>query len=110
MGRRPKEPPRRAPEIAPPPGLRAARFALGGRDVAVLSFPTDQLRIPESLSPAERDVTLALVHGATNAEIAERRGVAVRTVANQVASIFKKLGVSSRTELAAKLGSTRKKR
>lgn len=110
MGRRPKETPRRAPEIAPPPELRAARFALGGRDVAVLSFPTDQLRVPESLSPAERDVTFALLHGATNAEIAARRGVAVRTVANQIASIFKKLGVSSRTELAAMLGAARKQR
>jgi DNA-binding NarL/FixJ family response regulator len=100
---RPKLPKSRSPEIAPPNGLRAARFALGAREVVVLSYPTGKLRIPDTLSPAERDVTLALLSGATNAEIAAERGVAVRTVANQVASIFRKLGVSGRTELAAKL-------
>lgn len=108
MPPRPSKPKRRAPEIAPPRDLRAARFALAGRDVVVLSYPTGDPALPDGLSPAEREVTHALLQGATNAEIAEQRGVAVRTVANQVASVFKKLGVSSRTELAAKLVSREK--
>ncbi len=63
--------------------------------------------VSPSLSPAEREVAAALLRGATNAEIAERRGVAKRTVTKQVAAIFEKLGVRSRRELltlAAGLG------
>lgn len=56
-----------------------------------------------SLSPAEREVTGRLLDGHDNARIARERGTSLRTVANQVASIFRKLGVSSRGELAARL-------
>ena len=42
--------------------------------------------------------------GLANAAIARRRGTSARTVANQVASIFRKLGVQSRAELAARWG------
>lgn len=41
----------------------------------------------------------------SNAEIAERRGTSPRTVANQVASLFRKLGVASRSELRALVAS-----
>lgn len=54
------------------------------------------------LSPAERDVALLLLQGRDNASIARLRGTAVRTIANQVASIFAKLGVHSRSELAVR--------
>lgn len=44
--------------------------------------------------------TLALVlDGKSNREIALARGVSERTIANQLASAFKKLGVRSRYEL-----------
>lgn len=56
-----------------------------------------------SLSAAERDVTCRLLDGHGNERIARDRGTAVRTVANQVASIFRKLNVSSRSELSALL-------
>jgi len=57
-------------------------------------------RVPSgSLSAAEQDVLVALVGGATNREIAARRCVSERTVANQVASILRKVGVTSRVEL-----------
>lgn len=69
--------------------------------IVVFSFPIDD-REP-SLTDAEREVTLLLMSGASNAEIAKARGCAVRTVCNQVQSLFRKLGVSSRTELVAKL-------
>ncbi|CAN5437509.1 hypothetical protein BH09MYX1_BH09MYX1_16070 [soil metagenome] len=54
------------------------------------------------LSPAEREVTALILHGRDNASIANLRGTSVRTTANQVASIFGKLGVRSRAQLAAK--------
>ena len=44
---------------------------------------------------------VSLVSGASNREIATRRQVSERTVANQVASILRKVGVSSRFELIA---------
>jgi DNA-binding CsgD family transcriptional regulator len=53
------------------------------------------------LTAAEREVAQAILDGASNKEIAQQRGVAPRTVANQVASVFRKLGVSSRAELAS---------
>ena len=58
---------------------------------------------PRPLSPAEREVALLAVQGATNAAIARRRGTSDRTVANQLAAVFEKLGVHSRAELAALL-------
>lgn len=53
-----------------------------------------------SLVSEAETATLALVlQGKSNREIALERGVAERTVANQLASAFRKLGVSSRYEL-----------
>jgi DNA-binding CsgD family transcriptional regulator len=51
------------------------------------------------LSGAEREVAGLMLAGLTNEEIARERGAAPRTVANQVASVFKKLKVQSRREL-----------
>lgn len=53
------------------------------------------------LTPAETAVARAAVTGQSNREIAKQRGSAPRTVAVQLGSIYQKLGVSSRTELAA---------
>lgn len=53
------------------------------------------------LTTAESDIVRAIFDGRSNAAIATARGAAVRTVANQVASIFRKLGVQSRAELVA---------
>jgi DNA-binding CsgD family transcriptional regulator len=53
------------------------------------------------LSPAEVAVAQLLLAGKSNASIACARGTSVRTVANQVANIFKKLDVTSRSELCA---------
>ena len=46
-----------------------------------------------------------LMQGATNMAIATKRGTAERTIANQAQSIYHKLGVRSRAQLAAVLGS-----
>ena len=44
--------------------------------------------------------------GATNAEISRRRGTSENTTANQVKAIYERLGVDSRTALAARLAKT----
>ena len=83
--------------------IRINTFEHGTEVVLVLSYA--QLRAPKtsSLTRAEEDVTRLLLSGRSNASIAEQRKTSIRTVCNQVASIFKKLGVSSRLELARKL-------
>ncbi|WP_350282026.1 LuxR C-terminal-related transcriptional regulator [Nitrosomonas sp.] len=57
----------------------------------------------ENLSEAEREITVLMIAGSTNADIAEKRGVSEYTIANQVQSIFRKLCVRSRGELVVKL-------
>jgi DNA-binding NarL/FixJ family response regulator len=52
-----------------------------------------------SLKPAEREVLRLLVRGFTNAEIANQRGVSLRTVETQRANILRQLGVHTRAEL-----------
>jgi DNA-binding CsgD family transcriptional regulator len=87
--------------IPPPPGLELAFLALDDTEVAVLRLPLCPLALPAGLTPSERAVALLAARGASNAEIARARGTSARTVANQLAEVFRKLGVGSRSELAA---------
>lgn len=75
---------------------------IDGVDVYVLSVPLEP-ELPDNLSPSEREVIKLALTGASNREIAEARGSAVQTVANQLRSAFQKIGVNSRGELAAVL-------
>jgi DNA-binding NarL/FixJ family response regulator len=61
--------------------------------------------LPPVLSRSENAVATLLLTGASNAQIAAARAKSARTVANQIASIFRKLGVRSRGELAARFAS-----
>lgn len=54
-----------------------------------------------NLTPAERRVIALVSEGLTNINIAERLSVSPRTVQRHLYSVFRKLGVSSRTGLAA---------
>jgi DNA-binding NarL/FixJ family response regulator len=78
---------------------RVTTFEAGPDTFAILSFPVAELPLPDALSAAEKAVCQLLLTGASNAEIAQLRRTSVRTVANQVASILKKLGAASRSEL-----------
>jgi DNA-binding NarL/FixJ family response regulator len=55
------------------------------------------------LTSAEREVALLVLDGLTNAEIGVQRKTSPRTVANQVAAVFRKLGVHGRLELIRRL-------
>lgn len=73
----------------------------GTEEFAVLVMP-----LPPPLgrlTVTEREVVWAVLLGRSNAEIARDRGRSARTVANQLAAIYRKLGVRSRAELAARL-------
>jgi DNA-binding NarL/FixJ family response regulator len=65
--------------------------------------PADREEAVAVLSPSEREILPCLFEGMSNAAIAGLRGRSVRTVANQVASIYRKLGVCSRLQLVAQL-------
>ncbi len=53
-----------------------------------------------NLSPRERDVLACLAAGRTNREIAAELSLAVTTAKSYLSSIYKKLGVSNRTQAA----------
>jgi len=69
--------------------------------VEVLTAPS--VVVPPTLTAAEAEVARAVLRGESNAEIARVRRVSERTVRNQLSSIFEKLDVGSRAELAARL-------
>jgi DNA-binding CsgD family transcriptional regulator len=54
-----------------------------------------------ALSRAELIVAALLAQGYSYAEIAQRRGTSVRTVANQIGTVFHRMGVSGRVQLLA---------
>lgn len=57
--------------------------------------------VPTSLSPAERTVASLAARGVSAVDIARTRQTSVRTVANQLRQVYRKLSVANRTELAA---------
>lgn len=71
--------------------------------LCVLSFPLKAVPLSTRLTQAEHAVLICLLAGWSSHTIAARRGTRVRTVANQIASLYKKLRVSSRVELVALL-------
>jgi DNA-binding NarL/FixJ family response regulator len=82
-----------------PWGLSASRAHWSGQDYLVFTYPAPFWPLPPCLTRAEQGIVLELVAGASQRAIARVRGTSVRTVANQVASIFRKLHVGSRVDL-----------
>ncbi len=80
-------------------------FALriGGEELVVISLADCERVALDELTRAEREVAADVIAGLSNVAIARRRRRSPRTVANQLASIYRKLGVGSRAELAARL-------
>ncbi len=58
----------------------------------------------DPLTPRERDVTLLAAKGLTNREIADTTCTSLRTVEGHLLRAYRKLGVTSRAELAALVG------
>ena len=74
-------------------------------DLELLVVDLSPLRpLPATLTRSEREVVTEMIEGASNAEIAKSRGTSMRTVANQLKSAYRKLGVFSRAELVALIG------
>jgi DNA-binding CsgD family transcriptional regulator len=71
------------------------------------SLSRDEIAV---LSAAERAVVELAARGLSNERIANQRGVAPRTIANQLGAAYCKLGISSRRELGQLLKSGRASR
>lgn len=79
---------------------RGKKFQFQGTEYTVFTADAPAPKaVP--LTEAETAVMALVLEGHSNAEIAQRRNVSVRTIANQLQSLFRKKGVSSRAELTA---------
>ena len=78
------------------PGWRSGPPGSGDNDV-VDTVPTPQAR---SVSAREAEVLAGIAEHLTNAEIADRLFISVRTVESHVSSLLRKLGVRDRRALA----------
>jgi len=91
----------------PPQGLVVDRMTVDGEELLVFEWTSEPTAPPADLSSAEADVLARLARGQSNAEIAKARKTSARTVANQVASLLRKTGASSRFELIRRFVGTR---
>ena len=74
---------------------------------AALSPVNRRGRPPSALTSREREVAELAAKGKSNKDISEALVISERTVESHVSSIFAKLGVTNRVELAAKIGHER---
>ena len=77
-----------------------ADYALGGPLPVKRPVARETARPRSVLSPREMEVARLVADGATNAQTATKLFVGERTVESHVASIFNKLGVDSRVQVA----------
>lgn len=69
-------------------------------ELAGLHRATEAAAIDERLTRQEQAVAGLVARGAANKEIADRLAISIKTVKTHLSSIFRKLGVSSRLQLA----------
>ena len=78
-----------------------ARAQLLGRG-RLPSTPTCRSLTP-ALTDRQAEIVLSLLTGATARQVADHLSLSVRTVENHIATVYRSLDVSSRSELAAAL-------
>jgi DNA-binding NarL/FixJ family response regulator len=86
-----------------PEGLECWEIDGGDYLVFAFSLPEDAPDPLDTLTEAERQVVALALSGLSDQQIAEQRGSKPRTIANQLRSAYRKLGVCSRIELAQKV-------
>lgn len=86
-----------------PSGAVAVTVEVDGVEHLVVAFEDEPPPPwPCSLTVAERAIAELLVAGLTTADIARTRGRSTHTVSNQIASLLRKLAVTSRIALVAR--------
>lgn len=88
--------------------LHGRAWAVSDREASFIALShADEPSGFSALTPAERAVALALLRGLSDRSIASARNSSRHTVSKQVTAIYRKLGVSSRVELAYKVSAVR---
>jgi len=85
------------------PAAKLERTLDDGCWLVSVAMPGSQLA--RRLSPGEWEVARAAIEGKSHAEIAVARGTSLRTIANQLASVFDKTGLYGCSTLRAKVAS-----
>jgi DNA-binding NarL/FixJ family response regulator len=80
------------------------------RSCRIVSTPRPDTMLLEAFTPAQGVVARLFVEGKSHSEIAARRGISMRTVANQLAAVFHRLAVSGRLQLIEHLVHTKRVR
>lgn len=80
-------------------GVRAQELQHDGTAYVVLSYSLREGTRFAGLTPSELGVVEAVLEGHSPREIAAQRQVSPRTVANQLAAVYRKLGVSGAAAL-----------
>lgn len=87
--------------------LSAARFTeLRAEELSLMVGRAGAPKPLEALTAAEQAVAAMVARGMSNVAIARARSSSPRTVANQLARIYDKLGIASRAELTVRYAST----
>ncbi|MGA9601755.1 MAG: LuxR C-terminal-related transcriptional regulator [Methylocystis sp.] len=89
---------------------KLAELAVKDERLLIGAYPLVDPERVSRLTETEREVAAQIILGSTNSDIAKRRRLSEHTVANQVQSIFLKLNVHSRAQLAARLQARESKR
>ncbi len=79
-------------------------------DCVVIGVPLSRPPSFAALTRSELEVAEGILAGLPLRELARTRDVSPRTVAHQVATVYKKLGVSSRYELVALVSQPQQRR
>lgn len=86
-----------------PVSLVTEEMSHAGSRYLVIGYSVPRPPILLELTPAELAVMDAWLVGSSMRAIAIAKNSSVRTVSNQIANIYRKLGVGSRSELQARL-------
>jgi DNA-binding CsgD family transcriptional regulator len=85
---------------------RATRLEGGAPRTYVVSAPRPDTQLPATLTAAEVSVLRLFIEGLSHSDIAHQRSTSTRTIANQLAAVFMKLGVSGRRSVLSHLTRT----
>lgn len=87
----------------------AVEYALSAQEPAPTPLPTAQATVPEvspaaqpdALTPRQKEIARLVAQGFSNRRISSELSISERTVETHIGKILKKLGLASRTQLAA---------
>jgi len=82
---------------------RACAIVYEGQTYRVVGAARPDDALATLLTPAEYAVARCLLEGQHYVDIARHRGTSTRTVANQLAAVFRRMGVSGRSSLLRRL-------